>query len=484
MKTFKSLLTVSVLLLGFQALGNADQATPTATTSQVSQGDQASPTATPAADQILKTGDLTVNLGGRFQELGELELVTNDPLRDHTRVYLFNVEDRLIVNGDYKGTDYWFETAFGGEAYSTSNNQINLLEYDANVPLADGVSIMAGQFKEPANLESADYDGYLLFTEKSELMTIFFNMGYDGGVALSGKSGDLDAIVGVEDGAADLPQRYLPEFFNFPPMTFLRLGITDGIKDDPWHPRQTDFDKPDNSQFAVHVNGIYLNDSNAGHSTDAALQSSYVTVGSATTDDYGNFMMSGEWNPYLGKTAPNYGPVSAAYWQASLDAQYRAPLGDTVFALQGQVNVAQFTASNFAPITVNGKVMTAGSLNIGGGEVMASVGDNPWVAAGRFAMVIPDNGFKYSYATGEYATITGSDPIYELTLPSITWKANPDTKLVAEAMWLMNTPTVFGGDGEYVIAEMPSQVSNATASTPITRLGLVPAGRMMFQFQF
>lgn len=306
MKTIKSLLMVSVLLLGFRALSFADAANPADTPAATPVATEATPVATPAGS-ILTVPGLNLHIGGRFQELGEMEIVSDEPLRDHTRVYLFNVEDRLIANGDYKGTQFWFETAFGGEADNTSNNQVNLLEYDANVPLADGVSIMAGQFREPANLESADYDGNLLFTEKSELMTMLFNMGYDGGVALSGKAGDFDVIAGVEDGAADLPQRYLPEYFNVPPMSFIRLGITNGIKDDPWHPKQTGFEKPDQSEFALHLNGIYLTDSNAGHSTDAALQSGYVTLGSAISDQFGNFLLTSAWNPYLGKTAPTTG---------------------------------------------------------------------------------------------------------------------------------------------------------------------------------
>ncbi len=494
MKTIQSWLMISVLLLGFRALSFADEVNPADTPAVTPVATEATPAATPAASIL---PGLNLHVGGRLQELGEIEYEADDPLRDKARVYLFDTENRLIANGDYKGTQFWFETAFGGEAYSTSNNQINLLEFDANIPLAEGVSVMLGQFREPANLESADYDANLLFTEKSELMTMFFNMGYDEGIALSGKSGDLDAIVGVEDGAANLPQRYLPEYFNFPPMTFLRLGITSGIKDDPWHPKQTDFEKPDSTQFALHLNGIYLADSNAGHSTDAALESSYVTVGSATTDDYGNFLLAGEWNPYLGKTAINYGRVTADYWQASVDTEFRAPLGDTVFTLQAQANAAQFKASNFAPTTIGSNVVTGGEINIGGGEIQASVGDKPWVLAGRFAVIFPDAGLvntgsgsvtlgaTVDHLVGPWATsILGTTPIYELTLPSVTCKVNDDIKLTAEAMWMIDTPEVFGGDGTYVIAEMPSQSSNANPLNQVSRNPLVPVGRMMFQFSF
>lgn len=76
-------------------------------------------------------------------------------------------------------------------------------------------------------------------------------------------------------------------------------------------------------------------------------------------------------------------------------------------------------------------------------------------------------------------SVFGNDPIYELTLPSITWHMNEDVKLVAEMMWQINTPIVTGDDGVYVLSE---QVATAN-SGPTTRSGLIPAGRMMFQIQ-
>ena len=38
------------------------------------------------------------------------------------------------------------------------------------------------------------------------------------------------------------------------------------------------------------------------------------------------------------------------------------------------------------------------SLNIGGGEIMASIGDNPLEIAGRFSMVIPDAGMQGTWS--------------------------------------------------------------------------------------
>ncbi len=81
----------------------------------------------------------------------------------------------------------------------------------------------------------------------------------------------------------------------------------------------------------------------------------------------------------------------------------------------------------------------------------------------------------------------GSDPIFEVTLPSITWHMNEDVKLIAEAQWLFNTPEVTStpansttGDGTYLITQMPSQFGGGVE----TRGAFVPIGNMEFQFQF
>lgn len=440
--------------------------------------------------EVFKNDDLDLFVGGRLQTLGEVELVTDDPVRYHNRVYLFNPEARLTTNGTFKGYKWNFETAFGGEAINSTNNQLNLKEFNADVPLIEDMAyIKVGQFKVPTNLESAVYEGNQIFTSKSLLYNMFFNTGYDNGLSLWGKLGQMDFAGGVLSGAPNLPQRYLPELFQFPPLTFARVGFNDGISDDPFHQKQTGFAKPDRSLFAAHISGIFGQDSNAGHSTDLSLQSGYTGTFSAN-GDYGNMMLYTLWNPYLGKVAALNTSIQAYYWTAGVDAQLRAPVGDTVFTLSAQVNASQFNSKGFAPVTLSpGNVATSGQINIGGAEVIASFGDNPWEIAGRFAMVIPDAAFRTKVGTNTtLATITGSDPIYEITLPSIVWHMNEDVKLIGEAMWSLNTPEVFADDGIYVLTEMPTQAASATTSggntSKISRAGMIPAGRMMFQFQY
>ncbi len=452
------------------------------------------------AAEIFKNDDLDLSFGGRLQLTGDLELVTVDPVRDHVRVFLWDEEDRLFTSGNYQGYKWNFEVAFGGEAINSSNNQLNLLDASADIPLIpDLVTVKVGQFKVPGNLESADYEGNLLFTEKSPIFNLFFNQGYDTGLSLYGHLGGLDGQAGLVQGGPDVIQRYLPENLFLPTPMFLRIGYNSGIEDDPFHPQQTGFTKPDKGQFAIHATGYYAADSNAGHSEDLGLGGGYLSTFNANSE-YGNVLISSVFNPFL--SGAGVAPVSAAYYQAGGDFQYRTPLGNTTFTLQGQAMIGHYNMTvppkmNYeSPTTILGKPSTPNqqyALNIGGGELIASIGDKPWELAGRFAMVIPDVGMQGSYVTrhpngSAAATLFApifmdSSPIYEVTFPSITWHMNNDAKLVAETMFMIDTPAVKSDDGTYLIAEMPGSANSGVNGSDF-RINLVPVGRIMFQFQF
>ena len=476
MKHFKKWMMALVMLLGFTAHGKGAE--------------------------IFKNDDLDLSFGGRIQVMGDAEFVTDDNVRDHFRLYLWDEEDRLFTSGNYKDIKWNFEVAFGGEAINSSNNQLNLLDASIDVPIIpDMITGKVGQFKVPGNLESAIYEGNQLFSEKDPMFNLFFNQGYDTGVALFGHLGSLDGQFGLVQGGPDVVQRYLPEVLNFPTPMFLRVGINDGITDDPFHPKQTGFDKPTNLEWAGHLTGYLAADSNAGHSDDLALGGGYLATFNANSD-YGNVLISSVFNPYLGNAGAN--PVHANYWQYGADLQVRAPMGDTTFTATGQVMVAHYdmtvtSAIPFepAPAPVNGIPVTAGqknAINIGGGEVILSVGDNPWEVAGRLSVVVPDTNMVGTYTKRNlngtpiagtfYAPIfVNSDPIFDLTLPSITLHVNSDLKLVAETLFMFNTPEVHSDDGKYLVAEMPGS-ANSGINSPNTRIGLVPVGRMQLQLQF
>jgi hypothetical protein len=126
------------------------------------------------------------------------------------------------------------------------------------------------------------------------------------------------------------------------------------------------------------------------------------------------------------------------------------------------------------------------ALNIGGGTLTASVGDNPWILAGRLTVVVPDDGMKGTTndATTFRPIFVNSNPIVEVTVPSITWKMNDNAKLVAETMFMFNGTETQDVDGNYVLAEQPATATGTTYRAPNLQAGFVPIGRMMFQFQY
>ena len=187
-------------------------------------------------------------------------------------------------------------------------------------------------------------------------------------------------------------------------------------------------------------------------------------------------------------------------------------MGDTTFTLSGQAMIGHYdmtvsggkiitygngvpvtVQNNDGPMTIAGVVYPAGKapgknfpLNIGGGELVASFGDKPWEVAGRVAMVIPDNGMAgtSTNATTFRPIFTNSNPIWEVTFPSITWHMNDNAKLVAETMFMFNESEAQDYDGNYVVAEMPGSATGTTYRAPNIQASILPIGLMMFQFQF
>ncbi|MES2202621.1 MAG: hypothetical protein V4498_10250 [candidate division FCPU426 bacterium] len=448
------------------------------------------------AFQLLKTEEATIDVGGRFQTIGEFENIKSEPIRSVNRIYLFQVQNRLKLSGNFEGTKFFFEEALGGEAINSSNNQLNLLEFNAEVPVIEDVfSIIVGQFKVPTNLQSADYDENLLFTGRSLAQNWFFNQGYDLGLVLKFNVSPVDALFGVVAGAPDMPQRYLPEVFNMPPLLIARIGAGN-FKEDPFHPKQEGFEKSESLQWAVHAGGIYGRDSNAGHSTLLALQGGYATTFSAN-GPYANAVMNSNWNPFLGKTAPNFGLVNATYGSGGVDIQLRALVGELTLTVQGQANWSQFSTQDFQAFYMKvgnsptKTLVTSGDINIAGFEGLASLGNKKFAASGRIDIIMPDPNFAYkSSGAGTsaspyiYNQITGADPIYEITAPSLMLHVNKRVKLIAETTFILNAPESLGDDGVYELLEQPQQVTVLTPANPAMHAGLVTIARMMFQFAF
>lgn len=484
-----------------------------------------SPGATKAV-QLLSTNDLTINVGGSFEDLGELENTSNSSdspyyfagtlagttltkgaetspqiHRDNTRIYLFQNEDRLLLNGNFDGVKFYFEEALGGESISTSNNEMNLYQMYADVPadaLIPGLSVIVGQFKVPSSLSSAVDVRSELFTETSPLFGDFFNLGYDNGVGLKELGDGWDATVGTISGSPDLPQRYLPEIFNVPPMLYTRFGVGN-IADDPYQQVQ-DFRGLKASQWGLHLNGEFIKDSNAGHSDDLALQNTDATTVSSD-NVFGNSLLWSNWNPFLGKTSTGAGtsPVDSTYWNSSVDAQYRKALdGGDSFIATAQWSFAEFNNEGMLA-SISDDYQSRATINLQGGEFVAGIDAEPWALAARLDVVLPSNYLIYNstvYSEGPTAaaanklpaaqpnSITGDKAIWEITFPSLTYHINKYAKITAESMFWLNSPEESGDDGVYELAEMPSQVTDMFPGNETHHNPLVCVGRMGFTLAF
>ncbi len=443
---------------------------------------------------VVNTDDLQVSVGGLIQAMGETEYVSDDTVGNQTRVYLWNTADQLYISGAYKGFDWRLSTTYGGTAqanasfsgFFANNGVLDLTDAYVDIPLiGNAMYLKVGQFKDPTNLESATDDSYMLFAEKSPNFNLFFNSGYEMGLALVGHFSGLDGVLGLVQGAPNLPQRFLPEQLHLPLPMLLRVGYSNGISDDPFHQRQTGFAKVDNLQYAIHLNGFVAADSNAGHGDLFSEMGSEVGTFLYNQDYSGNLLLSSVFNPYMGLAGSGQA-VSGLYYQLDLDFQVRAPLIGKTFALSGQVAMGHFgdTVQAGDTGTVFGVPVVEGTwyaLNIYGAELTASLQDPTWTWAVRLAAVLPDSGFQGTWKTGTYAQIfSNTDPILEVT-PSVTYTFNSFCKLTAEVMLMFNEPESKDSDGNYVIAEMPSLATGSGYVSPNISAFCVPIGRLMLQ---
>src|SRR5208282_5678488 len=373
--------------------------------------------------EVVNTDNLQMSVGGLIQVMGEGEYVSDDSVGNRTRIYLWNTADQLYISGTYSGFDWRLATTYGGTTNPAStanaNGLLDLTDAYVDIPLiGNAMYLKVGQFKDPTNLESATDNSYMLFTEKSPDFNLFFSSGYEMGLALVGNFGNFDGVLGIVQGAPNLPQRYLPEQLKLPLPMLLRVGYSNGISDDPFHPRQTGLAKVDDLQYAVHLNGFVAANSDAGHGSLFSEMGGGLASFLYNQDYNGNVLLSSVFNPYM-SVAGSGQPVSGLYYQADLDFQVRAPLIGKTFALSGQAAMGHFgnTVQSGDTGKILGVTVVTGNsyaLNIYGAVLTASVQDQTWTWAVRLAMVIPDSGFPGTWAPATYAQIfSNTNPIWE-----------------------------------------------------------------------
>lgn len=453
------------------------------------------PVAAKAVEVYNKDGN-TLNLGMRFQLQGEAEDVVNGSIepgtgnaasRDYFRIFLFQTENRLKLDGTLDGIVIKFENAMGGEAYAGGNNLYDLLEMSADIPVNDNIRVVAGLSKLPNNNASASYEENMLFTGHSELLNLFFNMGYDNTLMLKTKFGNADFLLGTSAGVPNLPQRYLPETLEMTPPLYVRFGVGN-INDDPARFKEEGFDpQGGKTQWGIHANGYYVADSNAGHGT---LLGDYSSQAEAPKGPFvnGNMMLDKGYNPFLGYTsgANNLATVYANFWNASVDAQFRTALGDQWLVAGAEWVASQYTATYMngsSHPTINGATYNFGQITMQGGELYAGLESAKWAVAGRFDVLLPDPMVGYNNG-GSFSSIFNSDPTYEVTFPSLQWNFSKYLKLTAEVEHDLNVAEAIDSDGVYLLKEVPTEYALASKTNPIQHQAYVPVGRMQLQLAF
>jgi hypothetical protein len=460
------------------------------------------------AVEVYKTDKAKVDLGLRMQLMGTLEYsgnpayvqavpvstTTGNGNRDYTRIFLFQKQNRLRVDADLEGTLVKFENAMGGEAYAGGNNLYDLTELSAEVPLGASASVVAGLGKMPWNQASATYDQNSLFTDKSQLFNLFFNAGYDTAVYGKARFGLVDAVLGVEQGAGNLPQRYIPERLILPVPVFLRLGLGN-LKEDPARFRQMGFGAIEETQWALHANGFWAADSGAGHGTLFSQMGSQAELSKGPFQN-GNFMFVKGYNPFAGYTTGSGGLAAPdnQFWNASIDGQLRVPTKGGAVVAGAQWNVAQYVAKgmnstfvagqrikNQPTVTRDGKAQTYnfGQITVQGGEAYLGYVADGWAVATRVDVLLPDP--LLGSATVSYFQ---SDPIWEITFPSLTYQVNSFTKLVAETEFTYNAPQAVDTDGIYQLKTVPVEYALVTGPDRINHEWLTGVGRLMLQVAF
>jgi hypothetical protein len=211
-------------------------------------------------------------------------------------------------------------------------------------------------------------------------------------------------------------------------------------------------------------------------------------------------LLSSLWNPYLGKTnAGAAAEVKSTYTQASVDGQLRIPVGSSsTLNLGAQATWSEYTVGNLkSAVKINGTVIGSAVLDLLGAQAYAALESGTFDLAGRVDGVLPSaslmglNAAPIS-ANKAYTSITGSRPIWDITFPSIGWHVSKSVKITAETTFELNAPVDRADDGSYLIAEMPSQVTNANPAKVAGKqpnyafesTEVVPIGRMEFQFLF
>lgn len=421
-----------------------------------------------AQSAVEADSDTQVRVGGRLQLMGLADWLQQEQFRSQGRVYAFLKQSRLDVSASVGEYDFYSQLALGGEDVYTNNVNLTLLDMFATGPLLDVATWRLGQFRVPYGRELMTNGGNMAFWDRS-ITSPFFQMGRDVGAALEGDVGPANVIGGVFlGGGRDVPQRYLPEILGIPLVT-ARVTVGD-LDEDKFNLSQHAGLDADRTRQGVGVSGFFTRDSRVGHSTVLNVKNTFDK----------NLLLSPGWNPYIGKKDPATGEApQGQFWQAGVDYAVRTPLHHGTLTGEAELNYGNF-ANSF------------GSLGAFGGRAQVGFHRNPFEAALRYAIVVPDAKMAATNATAgspslgqTTAILPDGSPIQEIT-PAFTYFLNGDKlKLVVDFPLLINAPVVTENKvGSYNLINQPDQTGLLTNPANTLSRQLVFQMRAGVQYAF
>jgi hypothetical protein len=426
-----------------------------------------------SAVQVVDMTSIKLNMDAYVQSVGVAEDVPdNTGVKNRDRLYLFLKEARLRFDGTLYGMGFDIMLAPGGEDITpNTNSALGLLDFSFDVPLFKDNSFKIGQFLVPYSRERMTDDATMSFADRSiENLGFYWNRDYGFGLShYAGKFAGTAAV--MSGGGRDVPQRYLPEKLGFP-LFVVRVGYNDGIDKDIYHvsARDADLSSPGaNTTFATDtsrprmaafLNGLYLKDSDIGHSTVLNVRA---------TDK--NLLIDPNYNPFIARA-----PFSlATIYQLGGDAVVRRQVGVWRVNAEGQVDYAHFHNQY-------------GQLSIKGGRAQAGLSKGKLEANLRYSILYLDKRMAYSTGGVNYPILTSNTPLQEIT-PALAYHYREGLNVVLDFPVLINT-LVFHENtiGSYLMYEQPDQVTvvkpGTTAGTGFASRSNVFETRLMFQLGF
>ncbi|HNX23263.1 MAG TPA: porin [Spirochaetota bacterium] len=408
----------------------------------------------------------TANFSGTLQMLGVAEYLKDD-YRSDTRLYLFQKQARLGLDGTQGGIDYAFLLQFGGEespknqAGNVNNAVLSLLDAYIDIPIvsSDLFGIRIGQFKVPFSREQLANEDYLQYADKS-INTLGFNLGRDVGFALHSKIGNVEGAAGIfTGGGIDIPQRYLPQELNIP-MTVVRLGYNT-LDKNIFSVKEFD-PKKKGSGVAVYVSGMYEEDSLIGHSSVINSKQNDVSL-----------FYNPKWNPFLSQKNAEGFLETGKLMQGEADAAFQADTGRLIITGGVEANYGKYEN-------------TFGKLSMYGGAAQVGFYIAPVQLALRYAVLYPSKEFGYydSATTTTYELGQIDKKIQEIN-PALNIFVNDHLSISMDLqIWLDVPVATEGGLGAYNLMTMPGQASVAKGATNDIDRQNAGTARMKVQYIF